>query len=474
MNKKISLIISLIVVLVSSVTTLKAQTPPFIDVRVSNFYFDPCGGGALIFDIEMKAGAGYVPGSRLAADDSDVSAISLRMDIQSEDGVTFSFPNPGISNEGFASMGLQANTVVTQGGAIQIPGISVAGCQLSITRPNPNWKDPNPANPDLSTSWQKLGTYRVAVATGGNLISNSESTKILIRTEPGWPLTRRTTWSSMTSGASSLHVNPSASSYTIDKTFTATDDAICSGTSATLTVAANPKIVNPTYKWYTAETGGTLRHTGATFTTQTLTADTTYYVTVATCTPEIELTRIPVTVTTEDCTSPCTPATAVMITAAGTEICFGSDVSTGVTLTASSSITGANKEFNWYADNTTATTPLSGGSNTATYTAPTSLSAGTHTYYVSVKSDDYCENLPAERKAVTITVKPAIIQDDPAAAGSICSGTTHTFTVDAATGGNGTFTYNWQQSTNGTSGWANATGTRNAANYTTQIGRAHV
>jgi len=58
-----------------------------------------------------------------------------------------------------------------------------------------------------------------------------------------------------------------------------------------------------------------------------------------------------------------------------------------------------------------------------------------------------------------------LTQDNPAAV-SKNYGTTHTFSLGVATGGSGTITYNWQQSTNNST-WANASGTRNGQNYTT-------
>ncbi|MCL1969692.1 MAG: hypothetical protein FWF65_09140, partial [Bacteroidetes bacterium] len=64
----------------------------------------------------------------------------------------------------------------------------------------------------------------------------------------------------------------------------------------------------------------------------------------------------------------------------------------------------------------------------------------------------------------TITVTPALTQNDPSAA-TICSGSTNTFTLAAATGASGTITYQWQSSTNGTD-WSNISGATNA-NYTT-------
>jgi len=58
-----------------------------------------------------------------------------------------------------------------------------------------------------------------------------------------------------------------------------------------------------------------------------------------------------------------------------------------------------------------------------------------------------------------------LTQDNPAAA-SICNGATRAFSLAAATGGSGTITYQWQQSSNNST-WANASGTSTNVNYTT-------
>lgn len=58
-----------------------------------------------------------------------------------------------------------------------------------------------------------------------------------------------------------------------------TDDEICEGETATLTVSSTGTPPNPiTYNWYDAEVGGNLLHTGTSYTTPPLTSDQTYYV----------------------------------------------------------------------------------------------------------------------------------------------------------------------------------------------------
>jgi YVTN family beta-propeller protein len=71
--------------------------------------------------------------------------------------------------------------------------------------------------------------------------------------------------------------------------------AVCSGSSVTLT--ASSAAPSPTFRWYSAATGGTLLFTGAAFTTPTLTSNTTYYVEVSSPpVPCTDVSRTPVNV----------------------------------------------------------------------------------------------------------------------------------------------------------------------------------
>jgi hypothetical protein len=71
-------------------------------------------------------------------------------------------------------------------------------------------------------------------------------------------------------------VNP----YSTSGNVTVAGETICSGQTATLT-ATSTGVTNPSYKWYSAPSGGNLLHQGASYTTGVLTADTTYYVSVS-------------------------------------------------------------------------------------------------------------------------------------------------------------------------------------------------
>jgi hypothetical protein len=214
--------------------------------------------------------------------------------------------------------------------------------------------------------------------------------------------------------------------------------------TATLTASANISGTQ-VFKWYDSQTSTNVLFTGAKYTTPALTATKTYYVSVSSenyC-ENVTNDRKAVTVTVNPF------ATAANITAPGATICSGITA----TLTASANITGT-QVFKWY-DSQTSTNVLFTG---AKYTTP-ALTA-TKTYYVSVSSENYCENATNDRKAVTATVTPvATSADITATAPTICSGMTTTLT--ASTNISGTPTFRWYDSLTSTT--VLATG----ADYTT-------
>ncbi|HVS93136.1 MAG TPA: PKD-like domain-containing protein [Mucilaginibacter sp.] len=195
----------------------------------------------------------------------------------------------------------------------------------------------------------------------------------------------------------------------------AAGQVICSGTSATLTATAPGGV----YQWYNAASGGTLLATGASYTTPSLAATTTYYLqtTVGGCVSP----RTAVTVTVN--TAPAAPA------GAGVSICAGSS--------ATISATGASgTSYQWY-------DASAGGNFLASGQAfVTPVLAATTTYYVQVTDANGCMSA---RTPITVTVTPT--PAPPTASGvTICAGTSATLTAtatggtiswfDASTGGN--------------------------------------
>jgi gliding motility-associated-like protein len=104
---------------------------------------------------------------------------------------------------------------------------------------------------------------------------------------------------------------------------------------------------------------------------------------------------------------------------------------------------------------------LTGGSPTAP--TPVTTTAGSFNFYVTQSNAFGCEG-PAS--VVTVTVIPSIANNTLTADQQICAGNAPAaFTASTPTGGSGTYTYQWQQSTDGGATWTNIpTGT--SANYT--------
>lgn len=200
--------------------------------------------------------------------------------------------------------------------------------------------------------------------------------------------------------------------------------AICAGSSAVLTVInAQPGL---TYSWYTAQSGGTLLTTGASYTTPALTVSATYYVEVTngTCTGTAR-TAVDVTVT--------QPPSAPAVT--GTSVCSGSQA----TLTVQAPQAGY--IYRWY-NVATGGTALSTGDMYVT----AQLTANA-TYYVEAVSTAGCSGTSRTAVPVTVNTRPAtpvLVNNN----GATCTGGTVTFAVqmpqtgvsylwyDAATGGN--------------------------------------
>jgi large repetitive protein len=163
---------------------------------------------------------------------------------------------------------------------------------------------------------------------------------------------------------------------------------VCGGSAAVLT-ASSTTVTNPVFTWYTNATLTDVAFVGAVFTTPTLTANTTYYLTVkgdnkcensAATAKSVNVVVNPV-------------ASAADVTAADATICAGSSASL-----VASTTTVINPVFTWYSD-AALTTPVFTG---ATFNTP-ALTATTK-YYLTVKGDNRCESSAVNAKMVTVTV----------------------------------------------------------------------
>jgi hypothetical protein len=146
--------------------------------------------------------------------------------------------------------------------------------------------------------------------------------------------------------------------------------------SGTLTITATPGSNGNTIRWYSASTGGTPFHTGTSYTTPTLSVNTTYYITSYHTTTGCETaTRTPLNITIQ-------PIPSMTVSAVGATRCGAGSV----TLTATPP-SDANT-IRWYTQNYVPGTPLHTGTS---FTTP-SLSSTTTYYAGSYNSYTGCEN----------------------------------------------------------------------------------
>lgn len=203
--------------------------------------------------------------------------------------------------------------------------------------------------------------------------------------------------------------------------------SICKN-SGTVLSATTATVTNPVFTWYTDAALTTVAYVGPTFTTPTLTATTTYYVTVRgdnKCENTSASAKV-ITVTVKDY------ATSADVTVSNAQICAGSSA-----VLMASSLTVTQPVFTWYSDASLTSVAFVGPTFTVT-----GLTANT-TYYVTVKGDNKCENTAADAKVVTVTVNPLATTTDIILNGdnTACAGSSVLLTATSPTVTNPVFTW---------------------------------
>jgi hypothetical protein len=203
--------------------------------------------------------------------------------------------------------------------------------------------------------------------------------------------------------------------------------AICSGSTATLTVSATGS--NLHYQWYQGTAPSTTTPVGTdsnSFTTPALTGTTGYWVRV-----------------TGDCGTADSRTAAVTVNT-GTSITAGSPadpapICSGNTATLTVSASGTSLHYQWYQGSAPSTvTPV--GTDSNSFTTP--ALAGTTNYWVRVTGT--CGTADSRTASVTVNATTTITAGSPADPAAICSGNTATLTVSAS----GTaLHYQWYQGT---------------------------
>ena len=173
---------------------------------------------------------------------------------------------------------------------------------------------------------------------------------------------------------------------------TANPSSICNSGSTTLTATASPSS-GATYRWYNAQTGGTLLHTGSAY-SPSLTTTTTYYVDASYTSPTYTTVRRAVTVTVN-------PNSVGGSASASQSICSGSTPS-------NISLSGYTGTIQWQSS-----TDNSNFSNIsgATSSILTSVQMGTLTatrYYRAVVTSGNCSSSNSNTVTVTVNVAPSV------------------------------------------------------------------
>ncbi len=306
-----------------------------------------------------------------------------------------------VSKDGDININLGASTTIASVTATANPKAICSGEKVDLTAT----LDVNSKSANCSPSYSWVGsngfTSTQATATNTNVTTSTTYTVIVTFTGINGSKCSVTATTGVT-------VNP------IPNPPTVTPAAIC----GTGTVTLGATCSTGTAQWFSSATGGASIATGESFTTPSISATTTYYVsckTDATC----ESARTPVTATINPI--PATPTVKpAIICGTGTAI-LGATCTTGVA--------------QWYA---TAT----GGASIATGASFTTPSISlTTTYYVSCKTDVTCES---GRIPVTATVNgnataPTVTPATTCGTGSVTLGATCTTGVaqwySSATGG---------------------------------------
>ncbi|WP_162428224.1 endonuclease [Pontibacter pudoricolor] len=219
------------------------------------------------------------------------------------------------------------------------------------------------------------------------------------------------------------------------------DVTICYGESATLEVSnLDPKVI---YYWYRSETTNSPWGQGATIVTGLLTATTSYYVEAVNFDGTAS-TRTKATVTVSGKAPEAATIAGKNVVCVGETITYSAIAQEGVT------------NYTWSVPEGWT---IVAGANTAQLTVTSGNTAGN----VTLKVANNCGESPAANLAVTI--ETAVAGNVVSGAQTVCIGQAPATIIGSApTGGNGTYTYQWQTSTDGTN-FMPAAGVNTGQNY---------
>ncbi|WP_242922384.1 gliding motility-associated C-terminal domain-containing protein [Pontibacter liquoris] len=266
-------------------------------------------------------------------------------------------------------------------------------------------------------------TYKwYTVATGGTSIAESPAFTTAALTSNRTYYVEAVNGAGCTSGRTAVSVTITP----LPATPVAASQTICSGSTAVLAVTGAD--ANLVYNWYDAAVDGNLLASGDTYTTAALQSSTTYYLEAATRNGCASTSRSAVTVTVTPL--PATPEVN------NQTICAGASITLWVTNPV------AGLAYKWY-DN--AGGFLSAGNSYTTGNLDVSA-----TYYVEAVTTTATACASAVRRMVQVTVVPPITNNFIGTDQTICTGAVPApLTGSTPAGGNGTYTYQWERSTDG-------------------------
>ncbi|AMQ01497.1 hypothetical protein AY601_4666 [Pedobacter cryoconitis] len=348
----------------------------------------PCEGATVAQATEVNGPALFagVANPAFAADDDATTSSSLFIPV----GLGNSYVSQRVGFVGLSTPGDQVKLSLTQTGALLTLGIANSITVTTYKNGISNNDEKNITDPQFNL----------------NIISGNKDATIMFTPGTTFDAVELKLKSGLAGLLTSVNLNY-AQRIIAPPTVVATAVSACEGSAATLAVS-NP-VTGVTYTWY--DSSGAVASNDATFSTPTtLTAGTYIYTVNATRGTCAGLVSTTVTVIITGAAPAAVPATGnPATTCLNTPVTLRVDPVTGVT-------------YNWY-DALTAGNLIA--SNTNSFITPTSLPAGTTTYYVEASNGNSCGNALA-RTPIAITINPDATAADITVSGaenSVCVGT---------------------------------------------------
>lgn len=258
-----------------------------------------------------------------------------------------------------------------------------------------------------------------------------------------------------------------------------TSSAVCQGGSPTLlSITVNGATGTPTYQWYSntsnLNTGGTLIPTATnnTYMPSATTVGTIYYFCI-------------VTLPSGGCSSINSNTATVTINAGATidtqpaltqSLCVGGSIPSPLSVSYSGGTGTAS--YQWYSNTSNLNTggTLIPSANSASYTPAAFATSGTYYYYVTLSfSRNGCGPISSNPAEIVVVSDP-IVDSQPLVSQTLCQGAAPTNLTVSASGGIGTYSYQWFSSvSNANTGGLLITGETNATftPSTTNVGKTY-